>query len=94
MTRTTLILALSALPLVFAEEAVERLTQANKVFEEIMTTPEKGIPRELVAKARCVAIVPAMKKGRFYRRWSVWGGCSELPQGSGCRMVGTFHDQT
>jgi lipid-binding SYLF domain-containing protein len=65
MTRMTLILSFSALPLVFAEEAVERLTQANKVFEEIMATPDKGIPRELVAKSRCVVIVPAMKKAGF-----------------------------
>lgn len=65
MTRIALILSLSALPLVFAEEAVERLTQANKVFEEIMATPDKGIPRELVAKSRCVVIVPAMKKAGF-----------------------------
>jgi|SRR5688572_6220133 len=65
MTRITLILTLSALPLVLAEEAVERLTEANKVFSEIMATPDKGIPRELVAKARCVVIIPAMKKAGF-----------------------------
>ena len=65
MTRINLILTLSALPLVLAEEAVERLTEANKVFSEIMATPDKGIPRELVAKARCVVIIPAMKKAGF-----------------------------
>jgi lipid-binding SYLF domain-containing protein len=61
----TLILSLSALPFVFADEAVERLTQAKTVFEEVMATPEKGIPRDLLAKAHCVVIVPALKKGGF-----------------------------
>jgi lipid-binding SYLF domain-containing protein len=65
MTRITLILSLSALPFVFADEAVERLTNAKVVFEEVMATPDKGIPRDLLAKAHCVVIVPALKKGGF-----------------------------
>src|SRR5262245_39861996 len=64
MTRMTLIL-LSAVPFVFADEAVERLTQAKTVFEEVMATPDKGIPRDLLAKAHCVVIVPSLKKGGF-----------------------------
>ena len=65
MTRITLILSLSALPFMFADEAVERLTQAKTVFEEVMATPDKGIPRDLLAKAHCVVIVPSLKKGGF-----------------------------
>ena len=65
MTRMTLILSLSAFPFVFADEAVERLTQAKTVFEEVMATPDKGIPRSLLAKAHCVVIVPSLKKGGF-----------------------------
>ena len=65
MTRMTLILSLSAFPFLFADEAVERLTLAKTVFEEVMATPEKGIPRDLLAKAHCVVIVPSLKKGGF-----------------------------
>jgi len=65
MTRIALILSLSALPFVFADEAVERLANAKTVFDEVMSTPEKGIPRDLLAKAHCVVIVPALKKGGF-----------------------------
>lgn len=65
MTRISLILSLSALPFVFADEAVERLTNAKTVFEEVMATPDKGIPRDLLAKAHCVVIVPGLKKGGF-----------------------------
>ena len=65
MTRMTLILSLSAFPFLLADEAVERLTQAKTVFEEVMATPDKGIPRDLLGKAHCVVIVPSLKKGGF-----------------------------
>jgi lipid-binding SYLF domain-containing protein len=85
MTRMTLILSLSAMPLVFADEAVERLTHANKVFEEVMGTPDKGIPRDLLAKAHCVVIVPAMKKGGFIvgGQYGVGVANCRKPQGVG-----------
>jgi lipid-binding SYLF domain-containing protein len=44
---------------------VKRLRRATEVFTEIMGTPDKGIPVELLDKAECVAIVPGMKKGGF-----------------------------
>src|SRR5688572_7265544 len=65
MVRLTLILALSALPVMMADEAVERLTNAKTVFEEVMGISEKAIPRDLLAKANCVVIVPGLKKGGF-----------------------------
>lgn len=41
----------------------KRLERATQVFSEIMGTPDKGIPVELLDKAECVAIVPGLKKG-------------------------------
>ncbi|GAC1650291.1 MAG: hypothetical protein NVS9B15_09800 [Acidobacteriaceae bacterium] len=41
----------------------ERLDKAAAVIEELSNTPDKGIPDEIVAKARCVAVVPGLKKG-------------------------------
>ena len=43
-------------------DAVERLNRATEVFREIMRTPDKGIPGDLLDKAECVAIVPGLKK--------------------------------
>jgi len=40
----------------------ERLKDAQQVFQEIMDTPEKGIPQDLLARAACVAIIPSVKK--------------------------------
>jgi SH3 domain-containing YSC84-like protein 1 len=61
-------LALSLLsPAVFlyADTAEERLSDAAKVFTEIMSTPDKGIPQDLLEKAHCVVIVPGMKQAGF-----------------------------
>jgi lipid-binding SYLF domain-containing protein len=48
-----------------AMTAQERLKDASEVFGEVMRTPDKGIPGDLLGKAECVVIVPGMKKGAF-----------------------------
>ncbi|MBI3652345.1 MAG: lipid-binding SYLF domain-containing protein [Acidobacteria bacterium] len=45
------------------KDEVKRLKRATEVFSEIMKTPDKGIPNDLLDKAECVAIVPGLKKG-------------------------------
>ena len=46
-------------------EEVHRLDAAANVLNEIMGTPDKGIPQEIMESARCVAVVPSMLKGGF-----------------------------
>lgn len=48
-----------------ASEAQDRLTAATQVLNEIMATPDKGIPQDLLDSAHCVIIVPGLKKGAF-----------------------------
>jgi lipid-binding SYLF domain-containing protein len=43
----------------------ERLKEATDVFNEIMSTPDKGIPQNLLDEAHCAIIVPGLKKGAF-----------------------------
>jgi lipid-binding SYLF domain-containing protein len=43
----------------------ERLKDATDVFHDIMATPDKSIPQDLLEKAQCVVIVPSLKKGAF-----------------------------
>jgi lipid-binding SYLF domain-containing protein len=43
----------------------DRLTSAQAVMNEIMATPDKGIPRGILNGASCVTIIPAYKKGAF-----------------------------
>src|ERR1022692_5084946 len=46
-------------------KAVDRLQAAADVLNEIMNTPDNGIPSEVFGSAECVAVVPSMLKGGF-----------------------------
>jgi SH3 domain-containing YSC84-like protein 1 len=44
---------------------VKQLLKATDVLDEIMGTPDKGIPQDLLDKAVCVGIVPSEIRGAF-----------------------------
>ena len=46
-------------------EVMNRLSDSAKVLDELMNVPESNIPDTVVAKARCVAVIPSMVKGGF-----------------------------
>ena len=46
-------------------DSVKRLNEATAVFSEIMATPDKGIPQELLENAHCIVIVPSVKTAAF-----------------------------
>src|SRR5579871_1209130 len=46
-------------------DTTDRLELAGKVMHEIMATPDKGIPQEVLEHAKCIAVVPHMVKGGF-----------------------------
>lgn len=46
-------------------KVAERLTAASQVVDEIMATPDKGIPSGILAGASCVVVIPSYKKGAF-----------------------------
>ncbi|MBV9501131.1 MAG: lipid-binding SYLF domain-containing protein [Acidobacteriaceae bacterium] len=48
-----------------AEAPVQRLNSAADVLSEIMSTPDRGIPFDLMARAECVVVVPGLKAGAF-----------------------------
>jgi lipid-binding SYLF domain-containing protein len=45
------------------EDSTERLTKASEVLDQMVSAPDKGIPEEVLAKAKCIAIVPHLVKG-------------------------------
>ncbi|HEV7903751.1 MAG TPA: lipid-binding SYLF domain-containing protein, partial [Pyrinomonadaceae bacterium] len=46
-------------------EARDQANKAAKVFRQIMSTPERAIPRELIDKAEAVAVFPDVIKAGF-----------------------------
>src|SRR3954447_2797748 len=66
MRKFALALALCSSTVLLADDtAQERMSDATKVFSEVMATPDKGIPQELLEKAHCVVIVPGLKQAAF-----------------------------
>src|SRR5258707_5589445 len=66
----TLALSLGCLPLVAVstkdkQKNTERLTDSVDLFTEVMGTPDKAIPQDLLEKAHCIVIVPGLKKAAF-----------------------------
>jgi lipid-binding SYLF domain-containing protein len=47
------------------DDDIERIHRSAQVFKEIMSTPDKAIPQELLESAKCIAIVPGEKKVAF-----------------------------
>ena len=53
----------TALPAKEKDKTAERLDDAASLISEIMGTPDKSIPQDLLEKAQCIVVVPGLKKG-------------------------------
>ena len=60
-------LVFTAATLAGAEKStpLQRLDEAAAVFQEVMSTPDRSIPQDLLDKAHCIVVVPGLKKGAF-----------------------------
>jgi SH3 domain-containing YSC84-like protein 1 len=47
------------------EKVADRLSDSAALFSEIMGTPDKTIPQDLLNKSYCIVLVPGLKKGAF-----------------------------
>jgi lipid-binding SYLF domain-containing protein len=47
------------------EDTVDRLQNSVEVLHSIMSTPDKGIPEEVLTGAKCMVVVPHLIKGGF-----------------------------
>ena len=64
----TLALTMACAPLVAADaksKTAERLDDSASLFSEIMGTPDRSIPQDLLEKAHCIVLVPDLKKAAF-----------------------------
>jgi len=47
------------------EDSVDRMQKSVDVLHAIMSTPDKGIPEEVLSGAKCILVVPDLIKGGF-----------------------------
>ena len=58
-------IALTLLPrLALAQQAeTDRVTEAARVLEEVLSAPDKGVPQAIVEKAQAIVVIPSTVKG-------------------------------
>jgi len=62
----TIAVALGCAPVAAKDtKTSERLDDSASLFSEIMSTPDKSIPQDLLNKSYCIVLVPGLKKGAF-----------------------------
>jgi lipid-binding SYLF domain-containing protein len=44
------------------DKVADRLWEASKVVDELVKAPDSDIPKDLIKKAECVAVIPGLKK--------------------------------
>ncbi|HEY1342468.1 MAG TPA: lipid-binding SYLF domain-containing protein [Bryobacteraceae bacterium] len=69
LTTFTLSILLVVAPLLSAADektkTAERLDDSASLFSEVMDSPDKSIPQDLLNKAHCIVLVPGLKKAAF-----------------------------
>jgi SH3 domain-containing YSC84-like protein 1 len=65
ITALTVSLVLPAFADSDRDQDTSRIRHSAQVFREIMSTPDKAIPQDLLESAKCVVIVPAEEKAAF-----------------------------
>ena len=91
MSRNFLLVSALALSLIVPSVAlasdrdddVSRTHKAADVFRDIMNTPDKGIPRGLLASAKCIAIIPGELKFAFILGGNYGRGVATCRMGNG-----------
>src|SRR5579871_994366 len=96
MWKLSIIVGLTAAATWAQEETPDkRLRHSADVLKEILAAPDKGIPRDLLERAKCVVVVPGLKKGAFVfgadygrgfavcRSGAGWGGPAAVRIGGG-----------
>jgi lipid-binding SYLF domain-containing protein len=83
---TAALLSLSSGLLIADKATDERLANAAKAFEEIMSVPDKAIPGSVLNKAECVVVVPWHEERRVHRRWIVRARRGDVPHQGQVRM--------
>jgi SH3 domain-containing YSC84-like protein 1 len=70
-------------------DSVKRLNETAVVFSEVMATPDKGIPEDLLARAHCIVIVPSEKSAAFLVGAKYGKGYVTCRRGGGWSAPGT-----
>jgi lipid-binding SYLF domain-containing protein len=78
-------------PLKRADDAAQHATDAAKAFDEIMSAPDKAIPRDLIDKAEAIAVFPGTLKAAFILGGRVGEGVVSRKAANGWSAPAFYH---
>jgi SH3 domain-containing YSC84-like protein 1 len=70
------------------DKIADRLWEASKVVDELISAPDSDIPKDLLKKAQCVAVVPGLKKAAFGFGGQLGRGAVSCRRGEGKGVFG------
>src|SRR6202161_871113 len=82
-TTLALLVTMTAFASSDREDDMNRTHKAAQVFQEIMNTPDQGIPQDLLESAKCIAIIPGDVKFAFIFGGSYGRGLATCRTGHG-----------
>src|SRR5262245_64480505 len=62
ITAAVLILTIGMPSMAIDDKIADRLWESSKVLDELIKAPDGGVPKDLLKKAECVAVIPGVKK--------------------------------
>jgi lipid-binding SYLF domain-containing protein len=65
MKQIAVLMFFAMVPTFAANDAVKRLQESAEVLSEVMATPDRAIPQDLLNSADCIVVVPGVKKAAF-----------------------------
>src|SRR5271155_3008746 len=83
--KSSLVLICLGATIGYAQEKIadHRLEASAEVVRDMMNMPDKGIPKDLIDKAKCVVVIPGVKKGAFVVGGEYGKGFASCRAGSG-----------
>jgi lipid-binding SYLF domain-containing protein len=61
-TAVVVILTIGVPSMAIDDKIADRLWESSKVLDELVNAPDAGIPKDLLKRAECVAVIPGVKK--------------------------------
>src|SRR5438094_1861418 len=65
------------------DKIADRLWESSKVVDELIKAPDSDIPKDLLKKAECVAVIPGLKKAALGFGGEVGSGCGSCKRNGG-----------
>ena len=62
ITAVVLMLTIGIPSMAIDDKIADRLWESSKVLDELIKAPDAGIPKDLLKRAECVAVIPGVKK--------------------------------